>query len=47
MQPSDWVTLITTAATVLSVLIAGYALWRQLGILRRQMAIEHFSAYAR
>lgn len=47
MQPSDWVTLITTAATVLSVLIAGYALWRQLGILRRQMAIQHFSDYAR
>lgn len=47
MQTSDWVTAITTVATVLSVLIAGYALWRQLSILRRQMTIQHFSDYAR
>jgi hypothetical protein len=47
MQTSDWVTAITTAATILSVLIAGYALWRQLSFLRRQMAIQHFSEYAR
>lgn len=47
MQTSDWVTTITTVATILSVLIAGYALWRQLSSLRRQMAIQHFSEYAR
>ena len=47
MQTSDWVTAVTTGATVLSVFIAGYALWRQLSILRRQMTIQHFSDYAR
>lgn len=47
MQTSDWVTAVTTGATVLSVFIAGYALWRQLSFLRRQMAIQHFSDYAR
>lgn len=47
MQTSDWVTALSTGATVASVLIAGYALWRQLAILRRQMAIQHFADYAR
>jgi hypothetical protein len=47
MQTPDLIAIIGTVATVLSVVVAGYALWRQLVILRRQMAIQHFSEYAR
>jgi hypothetical protein len=36
MQTSDWVTTITTAATILSVVIAGYALWRPLLVRLKQ-----------
>lgn len=47
MQITDWVTVAGTVATMLSVAVAGYAVWRQLAFLRTQMAIQHFSDYAR
>ena len=47
MTSSDWVSILGTGATITSVVVAGYALWRQLAVLRRQMAIQHFSDYAR
>ena len=47
MQSADWMAVLGTVATILSVAIAGYALWRQLAVLRTQMAIQHFSDYAR
>jgi small basic protein len=40
MTSSDWVTILGTGATITSVVVAGYALWRQLAVLRRQMAIQ-------
>ena len=47
MSMSDWMGLAGTAATIFSVLVAGYALWRQLEVLRVQMAIEHFADHSR
>ncbi len=47
MHESDWVAVTGTVATIVSVIVAGYALWRQLAVLRRQMAIQHFADYAR
>jgi hypothetical protein len=47
MQTADWPAVLGTVATIFSVAIAGYALWRQLAVLRSQMVIQHFSDYAR
>lgn len=46
MSLSERIAVIGTVATILSVFVAGYALWRQLNLVRRQMAIDHFVDYS-
>ena len=47
MTVADWLGVGGSLATILSVLVAGYALWRQLGVLRVQLAVEHFGDHSR
>ena len=47
MTVTDWLGVGGSLATILSVLVAGYALWRQLGVLRVQLAVEHFGDHSR
>ena len=47
MSPRDVLSLILKVAPLVSVIVAGYALWRQLAMVRLQLVIQHFSEFAR
>ena len=47
MSPSDWFAVMLRAAPVVSIAVAGYALWRQLAMVRLQLVIQHFSEFAK
>ena len=47
MSPSDVFAAVLKAAPVASIAVAGYALWRQLAMVRLQLVIQHFSEFAR
>lgn len=47
MSASGALALLGKAAPVASVIVAGYALWRQLAHVRLQLMVQHFADFAR
>lgn len=47
MNVSGFFALLGKVAPVASVIVAGYALWRQLAHVRLQLMVQHFSDFAR
>lgn len=47
MDATGFLASLARAAPVVSVIVAGYALWRQLAHVRLQLMIQHFADFAR